>query len=160
MITANKQCSKCSKSIFKKDSQSNISWAKCNTCDSCKKLKQAECSRRYYLKNRNDILNKDISKYQKYYRDSEHGKLVRRISQAKRRAKITSSLKEYIKYLFTYENFCCYCTKSENLQIEHLLPLSRGGEHTEDNVKLACKTCNLRKGNKTVEEYLKYLKEI
>jgi len=30
---------------------------------------------------------------------------------------------------------------------EHLQPISRGGKHTSDNVKLAHRLCNTRKGN-------------
>lgn len=41
--------------------------------------------------------------------------------------------------------------------IEHLLPISRGGTHTWDNVVLCCHSCNTRKNNKTVAEFAQYL---
>lgn len=37
--------------------------------------------------------------------------------------------------------------------IEHLLPLSRGGSHSFENTVLACLQCNVRKHNKTPEEW-------
>jgi len=37
--------------------------------------------------------------------------------------------------------------------LEHVLPLSRGGGHTMANAVLACWQCNVRKNNKTVEEW-------
>jgi 5-methylcytosine-specific restriction endonuclease McrA len=31
--------------------------------------------------------------------------------------------------------------------MDHVIPLARGGEHTMDNVKLACLRCNIRKND-------------
>lgn len=39
--------------------------------------------------------------------------------------------------------------------IEHVIPIAKGGTHTWDNVKLACRNCNNHKGTKTYQEYLK-----
>jgi len=39
-----------------------------------------------------------------------------------------------------------------NLTLDHLVPLARGGKTTWDNIVTACKTCNLRKGARTIEE--------
>lgn len=44
------------------------------------------------------------------------------------------------------------CTR-EQAEIEHSTPISRGGTHTWDNVKLAHGLCNRKKGNKTMEEW-------
>lgn len=38
--------------------------------------------------------------------------------------------------------------------IEHIVPISRGGTHTWENVSLSCSDCNSRKGTMTLEEYL------
>lgn len=46
--------------------------------------------------------------------------------------------------------------KKDFATLEHLLPLSRGGSHTLDNVVMLCWSCNSRKNNKTVEEYYNY----
>lgn len=45
----------------------------------------------------------------------------------------------------------CYPGKGE-LSIDHILPRSRGGQNTWENVVAACKRCNQRKGNRTPEE--------
>lgn len=47
---------------------------------------------------------------------------------------------------------CQYCGCSNQLTIDHVLPLSKGGRHTWDNVVAACETCNQRKGNRTPEQ--------
>jgi len=48
---------------------------------------------------------------------------------------------------------CQYCGYSgEQLSIDHVLPRSRGGGDTWDNVTTACLPCNVRKGNRTPRE--------
>lgn len=37
-------------------------------------------------------------------------------------------------------------------ELEHVIPLIRGGCHTYDNVKVACRSCNARKHTKLLEE--------
>jgi 5-methylcytosine-specific restriction endonuclease McrA len=38
------------------------------------------------------------------------------------------------------------------LIIDYVIPLCRGGSHSEDNMKVACPPCNLRKGSKLPSE--------
>ena len=46
---------------------------------------------------------------------------------------------------------CQYCAASaENL--DHVVPRSRGGDHTWENVVAACRRCNTRKGDRTPDE--------
>jgi 5-methylcytosine-specific restriction endonuclease McrA len=48
---------------------------------------------------------------------------------------------------------CQYCgTDGGKLTLDHVLPRSRGGESVWENVVTSCAPCNLRKGNRTVEE--------
>lgn len=50
---------------------------------------------------------------------------------------------------------CQYCGKRppvRDLNIDHVLPRSRGGDDTWENLVTACRVCNLRKGWKTPEE--------
>lgn len=42
---------------------------------------------------------------------------------------------------------CLYCGETAE-QIDHFIPLSRGGPHTIDNLVPACAACNVSKGNK------------
>lgn len=57
---------------------------------------------------------------------------------------------EQIKFLFDIFKTCQYCGSSKDLTIDHIIPLSRGGENTFDNVTVACRRCNSRKGNKII----------
>jgi 5-methylcytosine-specific restriction endonuclease McrA len=54
---------------------------------------------------------------------------------------------------------CYLCGKlltEKTATIEHLIPLSRGGNHKPENVRLACVHCNSTKNNKTLTEYKKW----
>lgn len=33
-----------------------------------------------------------------------------------------------------------------DIHLDHVIPLSRGGDHSRENVKVACSQCNMRKG--------------
>ena len=47
---------------------------------------------------------------------------------------------------------CQYCGSRDKLTIDHVLPKSRGGPDTWDNLVAACVPCNNRKGSHTPEE--------
>lgn len=51
---------------------------------------------------------------------------------------------------------CQYChgkSKDPVLEIDHIIPKSRGGSNRVSNLTLACHTCNQDKDNRTAEEY-------
>ena len=48
---------------------------------------------------------------------------------------------------------CVYCgTASGRLTLDHVVPRSRGGGSEWENVVTSCAPCNLRKGNRSLEE--------
>ncbi len=47
---------------------------------------------------------------------------------------------------------CQYCGVSTNLTIDHIIPKSRGGEDTWENLTTACIKCNNKKGDRIPEE--------
>jgi 5-methylcytosine-specific restriction endonuclease McrA len=50
---------------------------------------------------------------------------------------------------------CQYCGRRpplRDLNIDHIVPRSRGGADSWDNLVTACRSCNLRKGSRTPEE--------
>lgn len=51
-------------------------------------------------------------------------------------------------------NRCGYCLTNQayipwELEIEHIIPVSKGGTDAEENLWLACRSCNLFKSNQT-----------
>ena len=65
----------------------------------------------------------------------------------------STSIREWIKENES-RDICGYCgKKAENLTVEHILPLSRGGPDHPDNTIWACKECNLKKSKKRLYEF-------
>ena len=61
-------------------------------------------------------------------------------------------VKEYLLQKWKWK--CAYCGRgSRPLEVEHIIPTSRGGSDRVSNLTLACRKCNLQKGNQTAEEY-------
>ncbi len=61
-------------------------------------------------------------------------------------------LREYL--LEKWARTCAYCgAKNIPLQVEHIIPKTRGGSDRVANLTLACEKCNLKKGNQTAAEF-------
>ena len=75
-------------------------------------------------------------------------RLIYMIRRPRPRVKLTR------REVFIRDNYTCqYCGRQAgDLTIDHVVPRSRGGQHTWDNLVSACKTCNHRKGGKSLGE--------
>lgn len=53
------------------------------------------------------------------------------------------------------EGRCAYCgvEVGQNYDVDHIVPLSRGGGNGPDNLAIACPSCNRSKGSKLLEEW-------
>ena len=61
-------------------------------------------------------------------------------------------LREHL--LAKWQRQCAYCqTSGVPLQVEHLIPKSRGGSDRASNLVIAYDLCNKRKGSRTAEEF-------
>ena len=50
---------------------------------------------------------------------------------------------------------CQYCLNrlsKDKITLDHILPVSKGGKKTWENIVLCCITCNQKKGNRTLEQ--------
>jgi len=47
---------------------------------------------------------------------------------------------------------CQYCGTKKNLTIDHVIPRSKGGKDTWENLVACCNPCNLKKGDKFLKE--------
>lgn len=61
-------------------------------------------------------------------------------------------LREYL--LEKWGRTCAYCGATDvPLEVEHLIPKSRGGSSRVSNLTLSCRTCNQKKGRMTAAEF-------
>jgi len=63
------------------------------------------------------------------------------------------NVKMYVRARDRY--MCQYCgvVRPPDLEVDHIVPRSRGGSNRPDNLVVACHDCNQRKGNLTATEY-------
>lgn len=52
-----------------------------------------------------------------------------------------------------FDHCCAYCGANGDLQVEHVVPISKGGEHHLGNILPACQSCNYSKGSKDAEAW-------
>lgn len=55
-------------------------------------------------------------------------------------------------------NKCVYCSIDikNKYTIDHVIPISRGGKHSIENIVISCPTCNFSKHTKTLQEWLEF----
>lgn len=54
-----------------------------------------------------------------------------------------------------YNHTCIYCGRKEDLTLDHVVPLNGGGPHCEDNLVVACQSCNSSKKDKRLMDWLR-----
>lgn len=99
------------------------------------------------------------AKYKKEHPEkvNEHSKRVR----AKRKGVTVRDFtaQEWREVQEAYNHHCAYCGQVfDNLTMDHVIPLSKGGWHTKNNIVPACKSCNSRKGIKELP--ILYVKQV
>lgn len=112
--------------------------------------RKAEVGRQWYEANRERIAEA--------YRSPE-GRVQGRKNENRRRArKLGAAHVEHVDrrvVLESHDEICGICGDAVDpldYHVDHIVPLTRGGDHTYDNSQPAHPSCNLRKHNKLPEE--------
>ena len=105
-----------------------------------------EHTKKYYQENIGKIRER-IKKWRQ-----ENPEKLREHSQ-KRRAResklpATLTVEQWEKIKESFNGRCAYCGKENKLEQEHFIPLSKGGEYTNNNIVPACRVCNSSKNAK------------
>jgi 5-methylcytosine-specific restriction endonuclease McrA len=61
---------------------------------------------------------------------------------------------EWQLVLWIYQYRCAYCRNMVPLCIDHVIPVSKGGDSFIENLVPACRGCNASKGNRDLDEWL------
>ena len=91
--------------------------------------------------------------YTKGYLKTEKGRIVRHNAKAKRRALKKGAFVENVDAQIVFERdkgICgiCKLPVERDFDVDHIVPLSKGGEHSYSNVQLAHPKCNREKGTR------------
>ena len=101
-----------------------------------------------------------VKQYHKQYRQTPGGKANKQRARTKRRAREreiinTLTAQEWLDILEEYNYRCAYCGIEfdyENLPTrDHVIPISKGGDNTKENVIPACQSCNSKKNIKIIK---------
>lgn len=137
--------------------------------------RKAVLRQKEYLKNNPEAVNKKRER-DRAYGQTENGRLINNKATAKYRktekGKLSSRKQKYIRraagevdkdYISTLldGNICyyCGCEIKDKKTLDHKIPVTKGGTNENENLVLSCLHCNTQKGNKTEEEYRKWLND-
>lgn len=89
-------------------------------------------------------------------RNPDAARLLRRVDKTNQRAKRYGAGSISMADLRAIEERdagrCAFC-RMPTKEIDHGIPMSRGGPNRRDNLQLCCRACNLRKGRMTTAEF-------
>jgi len=160
-----KTCSKCGKTKPLEDFHRDKGMpdgrrGDCKTCN-CKKARsyyhetketRNEYSRRYYRDNKHRIL-----KYQLDYARANREKVRAYGRNYRSRKSNTEVYKVTDKDCLRIKNLpCVVCGARENIQLDHVIPVSKNGNHSIGNLQPLCKPCNTSKADKYMIEWKKH----
>lgn len=126
------------------------------------KDKVKEQSRAYYRANRETCLAKGRVLQKRHYEANKDQYYTRSANRRAAKSGAKGTLSRGIrKALFAAQDgrcVYCRCVLPSSAHLDHIVPLAKGGSHTDENVQLLCPDCNLSKGAKLPEEFLEYRK--
>ncbi len=118
------------------------------------------CWRAYYAKNKAAVLTRHKAwrdKNSVKVRAQTNARWHRRRALEKLAAKNLGQLKEYVYETRMKPDFVCYyCNDTfpiSKLHFDHVVPLSKGGSHSVENICTSCQRCNCSKGSKSLADW-------
>ena len=139
--------------------------------------KRRETVRKFKLKNPDKVyawkrqwIKNNLDKYRETARKAYHRNPGAAIEKVQRRRSLKKGVtverlpNGYQQVLLLAQKFLCagpHCRadiswdgKRKGYDIDHIVPLAKGGPHKLENLQLLCPPCNMSKGKKMMEEWL------
>jgi 5-methylcytosine-specific restriction endonuclease McrA len=147
-------------------------WGLSKECRHCLSARDAEWKKKnptayaeYHAKNRDRRLAQ-IRKWHKENRDKEleweakfkdRRRCITRNYRAKKAAGGTHSAADIARIGREQRWLCVGCRQSikDAFHVDHIVPISKGGSNNPSNLQLLCQTCNLSKGRKDAEDFMR-----
>lgn len=110
----------------------------------------ADYQRKYRQKHKDEIAVRN----HKYYQ--ENREKFREKNRRYYARKLNATIKDVDEQAVCelYNNTCFYCGSKESLELDHVVPLNGGGAHCEDNLVIACRSCNASKSDKPLIKWI------
>lgn len=137
-------CSYCTKEFIKRTDHVTIN-------NFCTKL----CCSLFRTKANALWKNKEYTK--NYHKNYAHIHRIKNLESQKKRRKVKNEspnklkISDWKKILNFYDEKCLKCGSNKNITIDHIIPISLGGQHNIGNVQPLCKSCNSSKGIKIID---------
>jgi len=140
--------------------EANKSYFNEQSCKWCKANPEARkaIQKRYRQNNLEHVREMSMVSYRKNYEKNRekiyaNAKARRAL---KRNAKGKISAAEWREKIAEFNSCCAYCLKhmDKDITMDHMIPLSKGGEHTIENVVPACRNCNSQKQKRSILSWL------
>lgn len=101
-------------------------------------------------KGKAEIVKEDVNKIVTTVGEFVRPLIIRLVNYVRFRR---NSIKVGRRRVFKRDGYQCgYCGSKRNLTIDHIVPRSKGGGNTWDNLVTCCSKCNNQKDSKTLEE--------
>jgi 5-methylcytosine-specific restriction endonuclease McrA len=117
--------------------------------------KNRAATRRYRLNNPEKVRD-SAKKYRLANKELQALKSAKRRSIKNDNSTFQVTRKELLKL---YSSNCFYCGVSGRMELDHVIPVSRGGSNSIGNFVASCRPCNASKGKKTITEWKKWKKD-
>ncbi len=100
-----------------------------------------------------------IRKLRRDYAKTPYGRVLYRQAQELRRrgTPYTQESLEWIASIDWSTEICTYCEDAPATEIDHILPIAKGGTGERENLTPVCRTCNARKGNLYLAEFFGFV---
>lgn len=136
--------------------------------------------RKYYVENKDAVYRRyrkwikahpeKEAEYGKRYRDAHPGEATIRQAEWRRKnpEKSIATMHRYQarkknaggsvsgeewKLVLEFYGKCLICGATDDLTMDHIIPLSKGGDHAVDNIQVLCLSCNCGKCNRDSVDY-------
>lgn len=165
-----KRCSRCKQTVsmseFDKDeNRSDGLNCQCNQCRFCSTQQNRNKHREWLQKNAESQRAQALKRYHGDPQAANQARVKRdraNLAALKARRYKYLAKKEQCEGFFTaqewldmcahYNHRCAMCGEEKPLTIDHIIPRSKKGPNTINNIQPLCAECNARKGNRTLEE--------